>query len=130
MVLAHNQLGVDEDIATEYESRDASINQLRGGAVREKHHHEAHQNQRPESTEKVGHPACEVIFGLAGKDGQEYENASSYNDGVEDDFGVIEGDDHADGVGFEEGESREEEEIGRVGVALPVGQEQEDHCAE
>lgn len=130
MVLAHNQLGVDEDIAAENQSRDTTVDQLGSGAIGEEHHHDAHQDECPESAEEVGHPTGEVIFTLACKSSQEDEDSAGEDDSVEDDVGLVEGDDDGDGVRLEEGEAGEEEEIGRVGVALPVGEDHEDHSAD
>jgi len=42
---------------------------------------------------------------------------------LENDGGVIEGNDDGDGVGFKSCETREEEEVGWVGFAFPVGEE-------
>lgn len=42
---------------------------------------------------------------------------------MHDDARVVEGCDDTDGVGFERGEGGQEGEVGRVGLALPVGEE-------
>ena len=82
VMLAQDHLGVDENIATEEKSTDAAIDELDGGAVREEHGHEAEEEDTPESTEEVGHPRGEVVLGLAGKEGEEDENASGEEYGV------------------------------------------------
>lgn len=130
VVLAHDELSVDEDIGAEDEGRDAAVDKFGGGAVREEGGHEAKEDEAPEGTEKVGHPRGEVIAGLAGESGEEDEDAGGEDDGVEDQAGGVEGDDDGDGVGFEEGEAGEEYEVSRVRLALPVGEEHEDDGAE
>lgn len=130
MVVAHNELGVNENVTTEDQSGQSAVDQLAGAAVGEEHGHEAKQEQTPESAEEVGHPAGEVIFGLAGEGCQEDEDARGKQHGVEDDGGVVDGDDDGDGICFEKGETGEEEKICRIGVALPVGQEHEADGAE
>ena len=44
---------------------------------------------------------------------------------MENDLGLVKGHDDRDGVGFEEGEAREEEQICWIGFALPIGEEHE-----
>lgn len=130
VVVAQDELGVDEDVPAEDQGGQAAVDQLAGAAVGEEHGHEAEQHQAPEGAEQVGHPAGEVISRLAGEGRQEDKDAGGEEDGVEDDRGVVYGDDDGDGVGFEEGETREEEKVGRVRVAFPVGEEHEADGAE
>lgn len=130
MVVAHDHLRVDEDVAAKDESCKATVDELAGGAVRQEHGHESEDDEAPQSSEQVGHPRCKVILGLAGKDCEEDEDACGEDGGVEDDGGLVEGDDDGDGVCFGEGEEREEEQVGRVGLALPVGETHKDHGAE
>lgn len=130
MVVTHDHLGINQDIRTEQQSRNTTIDELTSGAVREEHGHEAEENQTPKGAEKVGHPGSEIVLGLAGESRKEDKNAGCEEDGVEHDGGLVEGDDDGDGVGFGEGEEGEEEEVGRVGFALPVGETHEDHGAE
>lgn len=121
VVLAHNELGVDEDVAGEDQGGEAAVDELAGAAVGEEGGHEAEEDEAPEGAEQVRHPGGEVVFGLAGEEGEEDEDAAGQDHGVEDDLGLVEGDDDGDGVGFEEREAREEEEVRRVGFALPIG---------
>lgn len=122
MVLAHDQLGVDENIAAEYQGGDAAVDELAGAAVGEEGGHEAEQDKPPQAAEQVRHPAGKVILGLAGEGGQEDEDAARKQHGVEHDRGLVEGYDDGDGIRLEQGEASEEEKVGRVGVALPVGE--------
>jgi hypothetical protein len=130
VVLAQHELRVNQDVAAEDERGNAAVDELARLAGWEEHVHEAEKHQAPERAEEVGHPAGEVVLGLAGKGGQEDEDATGEEDGVEDDGGAVVRDDDGDGVGFEEGEAREEEEVRWVGVALPVGEEHEGDGAE
>lgn len=130
MVLAENHLGVDEDVGREEQCRDAAVDELAGAAVREEHEHEAEEDEAPEGAKKVGRPRGEVVFGLAGKQGEEDKDAAREDDGVEDDGRVVQGDDDGDGVRLEQGEARQEEKVGRVRFALPVGEAEEDEGAE
>lgn len=130
VVLAHDELCVDEDVGAEDEGGDAAVDELAGGAVGEEGGHEAEEDEAPEGAEEVGHPGGEVVLCLAGEEGEEDEDAGGEDDCVEDDFGLVEGDDDGDGVGLGEGEEAEEEEVCRVGLALPVGEEHEDYGAE
>lgn len=128
--MAHDQLGVDEDVAAENQGCDAAVDELDGAAAGEEGGHEAEDDQHPQRAEEVGHPGCEVVFCLAGEEGQGDEDAEGEQQGLHDDAGVVEGGDDADGVGFERGEAGQEGEVGRVGFALPVGQEHEADGAE
>ena len=106
VVVLHHHLGVDENIGAEEQSRNASVDQLGSAAVGEEHGHEAEEDQGPETSEKVGHPRCEIVFCLAGEGCEEDENACSEDHGVEDDGCFVERYDDGDGIGFGEGEER------------------------
>lgn len=67
---------------------------------------------------------------MTGEQGQEDEDATSQKDGVENDRGLVERDDDGDGVCLEKGETREEEKVCRVGLALPIGEKHESDGAE
>lgn len=56
MVVAHNHLSVDEDVAAEDEGSEASIDELAGRAIRKEHGHESEEDEAPQSAEEVGHP--------------------------------------------------------------------------
>ena len=62
---------------------------------------------------------------MAGEEGKGYEDACREEDSLEDDLRLVEGDNDRDGVGFEARESRKEDEVCWVRLALPVGQEHE-----
>lgn len=126
-MMAHDELSINQDVCAEDEGSRASVDELAGGAVGEEGGHEAKDDEAPERAEEVRHPRGEVILGLAGKGRQEDEDAGRQDDGVEDDGGLVEGDDDGDGVGFGEGEEREEEQVCRIRLALPVRQAHEDH---
>lgn len=130
VVLAHNELGVDEDVAAEDQSTEQAPDELGGAAVGEEHGHEPEQDQAPKGAEEVGHPRGKVVLGLAGEGREKDEDAGRQDGGVENDGGLIEGDDDGYGVSLEEGEPAEEDQVGGVGLALPVGQAEEDHGAD
>lgn len=109
VVLTHDQLGVDEDVAAEDEGGKAAVDELAGAAVGEEGGHKAEQDESPQAAEQVGHPAGEVILGLAGEGGQEDEDAAREEHGVEHDGGLVEGHDDRNGIRLEEGEASEEE---------------------
>lgn len=127
MMMAHDQLSINQDVCAEDKGSSASVDKLAGGAVGKEGGHESKDDEAPERAEEVRHPRGEVILGLAGERRQEDEDSGSQDNGVEDDGGLIEGDNDGDGVGFGEGEEREEEQVCRIGLALPVGQAHEDH---
>lgn len=105
MVVSHDELGVHQDIATEDEGRHHTIDQLHRAAMRKERSHEAEDDEHPQRAEKIGHPAREVVFGLASEEGQGDEDAEREDERLDHNSRFIEGCDDADGVGFEEGES-------------------------
>lgn len=105
MVVPDDQLGVDENVAAKDERRQAAVNEFACAAVGEEGGHESEQNESPESAEKVGHPASEVVLGLACECGEKDKDTRGEENGVEDDGCLVEGDDDGNGVGFEESEA-------------------------
>lgn len=89
MVVAHDELRVDEDVGAEDESGSATVDKLGSRVIREEHGHETEENKSPESAEEVGHPRCKVILGLAGEQGEEDEDACSQDGGVENDRSLV-----------------------------------------
>lgn len=85
VVRAHDELGVDEDVAAEDKGGQAAVDELGGGAVGQEHGDEAEEDQAPEGAKQVRHPRGEVVLGLEGERGQEDEHASRQEDGVEHD---------------------------------------------
>lgn len=130
VMLAHDHLGVDEDVGAEEKSSDTSIDKFAGRAVGEKHVHEAEHDESPQGTEQIRHPRSKVILGLAGEESQEDKDGSGQDDSVENNGSIIEGNNNGDGVGFGEGKEREEEQVGGIRLALPVRETHEDHGAE
>lgn len=130
MMLPHHHLRIHQDISTEDQRRRPAVQQLTGRAVGEEHGHEAEEDEAPQRAKQVRHPRCEVVLGLAGEGGQEDEDACREDDGVEHDGRLVERHDDAHRVRLGEGEEREEEEVGRVGLALPVGEAEEDEGAD
>lgn len=130
MVLAQDELSIYKNVSREDESGEATIDQLAGAAIGQEGGHEAEEEQAPKSAEQVGHPRGEVVLGLAREQGEEHENAAGQDHSVQHDLGLVEGDNDGDGVGLEQSEAGEEQQVGRVGLALPVRQAHEADGAE
>lgn len=130
MVLPQDHLRVDEDIRAEHQRREPAPQQLPRARPRQESRHEPKDQQAPQRAEQIRHPAGEVVLRLAGESREKDEDADGDEEGVEDEAGVVQGDDDGDGVGLEGGEAGEEEEVGGVGLALPVGEAEEDHGAD
>lgn len=105
MVVPDDQLGVDKNVAAEDERRQSAVDEFARAAVGEESSHESEQNESPKSAEKVGHPASEVVLGLARESGEEDKDTRGEENGVEDDGGLVKGDDDGDSVGFEDSEA-------------------------
>lgn len=75
VVVAHDQLRVHQDVAGEDQRRNNSIAELHGRRFGEEGRHEPKQDQHPQCTEEVWHPAREVVLGLARKQAQRHEDA-------------------------------------------------------
>lgn len=105
MMVPDDHLGVDENVAAEDERRKTAVDEFACAAVGEEGSHESEQNESPEAAEKVGHPASEVVLGLARESGQEDKDTRGEENGIENDGGLVEGNDDGDGVGFEQSEA-------------------------
>lgn len=105
MIVTHNQLRINKDITTEDNRNQPAINQLHGSTSGEEHGHESKQDREPQGAEQVGHPVGKVVARLAGEERQGDEHAQREDERLHDDARVVEGDRHADGVGFEDGEA-------------------------
>lgn len=130
MVVAHDQLRVDQNVAREDKRCDHSIAELNSAAVREEHGHEAKQDQDPERAKQVRHPACEVVLALASKQGKRNKDAEREDGCFYYDLGVCERNDDRDGVRFHGSESTKEQQVCRVRLALPESETQECEGAE
>lgn len=100
-----DQLGVNENIAAKNERCQAAVNKLACAAVGEEGSHKSEQNESPESAKKVGHPTSEVVLGLACESSEKDKDTRGEENGVEDDGGLVKGDDDGDSVGLEESET-------------------------
>ena len=109
MIVPHDELSIHQDVPTEDECRHNTVDQLDRAAVREERRHEPEDDEHPERAEEIGHPACEVVFGLAGEQGQGDEDTKRENKCFDHNPGFVEGRDDADGVGFEHSEAGQEE---------------------
>lgn len=121
MVVADDKLGVDQDVSREDQRCDDTVSELDAARLREESGHEAKDDQDPECAEKVRHPAREVIFGLAGEEGEGDEYSEGEDKRLQHDPGLEHAGDHGDTVGFERGEGCEESEVHRLDIASVFG---------
>ena len=121
MTMPDDQLRIHKDVRRENKRPDSTIHQLNGAILREERSHETKQDKEPQTAEQVRHPVGEVVFRLAREERQRDEHAQRQDERLHDNARVIERGHHADGVGFHHREPGQEKEIGRVGFALPVG---------
>ena len=56
MVMSHNELGIHQDVAREYQCSNARVYQLNLAVTWEEHGHETKENQCPQSSKEVWHP--------------------------------------------------------------------------
>lgn len=126
MVVAHDQLGVDQDVSRENQSRDDAIAKIDFAIVWEESGHEAEQNQDPDATEQVWGPVRKVILALAGEQTQSNEDAHCEDERGQDDSRFVHGDDDGDGVRLHGGKAGEEGQVHGVRFALPEGKAEED----
>ena len=105
MVMAHNKLGIDQDITAEDEGGSTSVDELGGRVVGEESSHESEDDKSPERAEEIRHPRGKVVLGLTSEGSEEDEDSGSQNNGVKNDGSLVERNDDRDGVGF--GESKE-----------------------
>ena len=130
VVVAHDQLRVHQDVAGEDQGGDHSVAELHGRRLGEEGRHEAEQNQHPQRSEEVRHPARKVVLGLARKQAQRHEDAQCEYDRLQHNVAIREGDDDRDRVGLHGSEPGEEQEVGGIRFALPEGEAQEDKGAD
>jgi len=90
VVVSHDELGIHQNIPAKDKSRHSTIDQLNGAAARKKTGHEPEDNQHPQRAEEIGHPAREVVFGLAGEEGQGDEDAKREDECFDDDSRFVE----------------------------------------
>ena len=126
MVMAHDQLGVDEDVAAEDESRDDAVPQLDHLAVWKESGQEAKDDQHPQRAKEVGHPRREVVLALAGEECQGHEDAQGQDERFQHDPAFVEGCDDANAVCFQRRKSAQEDQVDRIRLALPEREKHED----
>lgn len=56
MMLPHNHLSINKNVGTKDERAETSVNEFTGGAIGEKHGHEAKDDKTPQRAEKIWHP--------------------------------------------------------------------------
>lgn len=123
VVVAHDQLSVNQDISAEDQRRNDSVSELNHGVLGEESCHETEDDEHPETTEEVWHPAGEVILALAGKQRESDEDGGGEDESLQDDPALVERGDDTDRVCFQRSETAQEEEVGGVRLALPEGKE-------
>lgn len=100
VVMAHDELRINEDISTENQRSNTAINELHAAIVREESSHEPEDYEQPQPAKEVWHPVREIVFGLACKQGQSDEDSERDDEGLHDDARLVEGSHDADGVCF------------------------------
>lgn len=123
--MAHDQLCIDQDVCTEDECGNTTVDQFHSAAIREERRHEAENDQDPQATEEIRHPGREVVLGLTRKDCQGDENGRGYDECFQYNLRLVEGDNDGDGVSLERGESAQKQQVCWVGFPFPEGQEHE-----
>lgn len=109
MVVSHDELCVDQDVATEDECTNNAVSQLNGAGVREEGCHEAEDDDNPEGTGKIGDPAGKVVLGLAGEEGECDKDTKREDQSLKHNLALEEGCDDTDRVCFHCGETSKEE---------------------
>ena len=105
MIVAHDKLGVHQDVSTEDERCHGSVDKLGSAVVWKEGCDKSKKDQYPETSEQVRHPTGEVVLCLASEQSQSNENASRQHESQKDDPRVVEGHDNGYGVGFQEGKA-------------------------
>ncbi len=125
MIVSHNKLRVDKNVAAEDQRRNTSVYQLRGTIVWEKCGHESEYDKGPKSSKQVRHPGCEVILRLTCKESQGDKYTSGEDQGLQHYSCVVERNYNGDGIRFQRGKAAEEKKICRIRFAFPECQEHE-----
>jgi len=119
-----NHLCVVDDVSSEDEGTADGVDELKVGVEGEEGTNKASHEQRAESSEKVGAKAAEIVLALERIQSEASEDTKRDEQGLEDNLGVIECYNDADGECLDGSEGRQKNEVGRVRMALPV---QESH---
>jgi len=90
MIVPHNELRIHQNVPGEDQRTHDAVAELEAGRVREEGRHEAEKDDDPQGAEEVGLPGCEVVFRLAGEEGEDEEDAEGEDQGFDDDAGVVE----------------------------------------
>ena len=118
MVMADDKLGVHQDVSREDQRSDNAISELHSARLGEECGHEAEDDENPECAKEVGHPACEIVLGLAGEEGEGDKDGEGEYKRLKHDPGLEHAGDNRDAVGFECGECCEEGKVHRLGSML------------
>ena len=105
MIVAHNELGVHQNISTENERCHRSVDKLRSAVVGKEGCHKPKKDEYPQTSEQVGHPIRKVILCLAGKQGQSNKDASRQHESQKDNLRVVEGHNNGYRVGLQDGKT-------------------------
>ena len=130
VIVAHDHLSVHENVTGKYQRGDASIHQFHRLSAGEECGHEPEDDEKPQRAEQIRLPRREVVLALAGEQGEEGEHGQRDDERLHNDAGVVEARDDRNAVRFEAGKSSQEDQVGRVRLALPEGEEQEGDGAE
>jgi hypothetical protein len=85
VVVTDHELCVNKNVSREDQSSHDAVSEFHAAGLGEESGHEAKQDQHPERTEQVRHPAGEVVLGLAGEQREGDEDAESEDERLQDD---------------------------------------------
>ena len=74
MIVPHDQLCVNQDVARKDQSRHPTIHSIHSLATREEASHESEDDEHPQGTKQIRLPRGEVVFALAGEEREEAEH--------------------------------------------------------
>jgi hypothetical protein len=111
VVVTDHKLCVDENVSREDQSSHDAVSKLHAARLGEESGHETEEDEHPERTEQVRHPAGEVVLGLAGKECEGDEDAEREDERLQNDSRLVHAGDHRDAVGFECSESGKEGKV-------------------
>lgn len=130
MVVSDDQLGVHKDVATEDERSNDAVAEFNALGMWEESSHETEQDQHPESTEQVWHPAREVVLRLASEQAQEDKDAECEDQRLHDNPTLVEGCYDRNRVCLQCREDSQEDQIHRIALPLPKREEHKSNSSE
>lgn len=147
MHAAHDKLRVDQlqqslewenlqaeatthNVRREQKGADAGVNQLHHPTVREEHRHKPKDNHHPQHRIQSGVPAGEIILRLARPQCQREKQRSRNHHRLQHNLRIIETRNHGHRIRLERREPGQQQQICRIGLALPVRRAEEPERAD